>query len=136
MPDGTLDATTIGTAFEAFHKLHEAEYGHAFRQSTIEIVNIRVAGVGAMPKIGKPTVPHGESLDAARLKATRCVFRVDGRLQPFDTAVYRRHLLPFDTAIAGPAVILQTDSTTVVPPGWTATAESGGNLILTSGGTA
>jgi N-methylhydantoinase A len=135
MPDGTLDAATIGTAFEAFHALHEAEYGHAFRQSPIEIVNIRVAGVGGMPKIGHPTVPHGASLDAARLKATRCVFRVDGRLQPFDTAVYQRHLLPFDTAIAGPAVILQTDSTTVIPPGWTATAESAGNLILSRGAT-
>ena len=130
IPPGTLDEAKLGTAFEAFHQLHEAEYGHAFRQSTIEIVNIRVAGVGGMPKIGTPTVPHGPSLAAARTKTARCQFRVDGRLQTFDTAVYQRHLLPFDAPIAGPAVILQTDSTTVIPPGWAATAEPGGNLIL------
>ena len=32
--------------------------------------------------------------------------------------------------IAGPAIILQTDSTTVVPPGATVHADRGGNLIL------
>ena len=133
MPAGRLETASIGTAFESFHRQHETEYGHAFRQSPIEIVNIRVGGVGQMPKIGAPTVPHGTSLDEARAKTGRCVFRVDGHLQSFDTTFYQRRLLPFDTPIAGPAVILQTDSTTVIPPGWTAVAEPGGNLVLTSG---
>jgi N-methylhydantoinase A len=131
---GPIDETRLAEAFAAFHRLHEAEYGHAFRQSAIEIVNIRVAGVGRMPKIGKPVVTQGASLDAARVKTGRCVFRVGGTLRSFDTAFYQRRLLPLDTPIAGPAVILQTDSTTVVPPGWSATADPGGNLILTSGG--
>ena len=131
---GRIDDACLADAFEAFHRLHEGEYGHAFRQSAIEIVNIRVAGVGHMPKIGKPVVTHGRSLDEARVKTGRCMFRVDGRLQPFDTSFYQRRLLPLDTPLAGPAVILQTDSTTVVPPGWSATADAGGNLILTSGG--
>jgi N-methylhydantoinase A/oxoprolinase/acetone carboxylase beta subunit len=131
---GTIDESRLTEAFEAFHRLHEAEYGHAFRQSPIEIVNIRVAGVGRMPKIGAPGVTHGRSLDDARVRTGRCVFRVDGRLQAFDTSFYQRRLLPLDTRIAGPAVILQTDSTTVVPPGWSATADRGGNVILTAGG--
>ena len=132
MPAGTVDDAGIAAAFDAFHRLHEAEYGHSFRQSVIEIVNIRVAGVGRMPKIGSPAVAAGPSLDAARVKTGRCVFRVNGRLETFDTVFYQRRLLPLDTPIAGPAVILQIDSTTVVPPGWSATADAAGNLLLTS----
>ena len=132
MPAGTVDDAGIAAAFDAFHRLHEAEYGHSFRQSVIEIVNIRVAGVGRMPKIGSPAVAAGRSLDEARVKTGRCVFRVNGRLETFDTVFYQRRLLPLDTPIAGPAVILQIDSTTVVPPGWSATADAAGNLLLTS----
>jgi N-methylhydantoinase A/oxoprolinase/acetone carboxylase beta subunit len=136
VPAGPLDEARIATAFEAFHRQHEAEYGHSFRQSPIEIVNIRVGGIGRMPKIGRPAVTRGHSVEEARTRRGRCVFRVAGKLEAFDTAFYQRRLLPFDTPIHGPAVILQTDSTTVVPPGWQARAESSGNLILTSGGKA
>ena len=47
------------------------------------------------------------------------------------TPFYRRDLLPLEQPIAGPAIVLQTDSTTVVPPGTTLIAEVSGNLILT-----
>jgi N-methylhydantoinase A len=67
------------------------------------------------------------------VKRDRSVFRYRDKLQAFDTAFYRRELLPLKTAIKGPAIILQTDSTTVVPPGCTITADEGGNLILKVG---
>ena len=47
-----------------------------------------------------------------------------------ETAFYRRELLPPGQKIAGPAIILQTDSTTVVPPGSSLFADDGGNLII------
>jgi N-methylhydantoinase A/oxoprolinase/acetone carboxylase beta subunit len=133
-PAGPIDAAALDQVLQAFHRQHEAEYGHCFRESPIEIVNVRVTGVGRMPKIARPAVRHGPSLDAARIKTGRCVFRVGGTLQPFDTAFYRRERLPLEKAVAGPAVVVQTDSTTVVPPGWQAVADGEGNLILTGGG--
>jgi N-methylhydantoinase A len=42
--------------------------------------------------------------------------------------------LPLDDQLAGPAVVFHPDTTTVVPPGWAARADSSGNLILTRGG--
>jgi N-methylhydantoinase A len=36
-------------------------------------------------------------------------------------------------AVAGPAIIEQMDTTTVVPPGWTAHVDIAGNLLLTRG---
>ena len=95
---------------------------------------MRVSGIGRMPKIAAQAAAQGPSLDAARTRTGQCVFRAGGRLQAFDTAFYRRERLPLDTALPGPAVVLQKDSTTVVPPGWRAIADREGNLIL-SGGT-
>ncbi len=70
----------------------------------------------------------------ARVKSGQCVFRIDGELRSFETVFYRRHLLPVGEAFAGPAVVLQKDSTTVIPPGCSAINDPAGNLILTIAG--
>ena len=85
-----------------------------------------------MPKIANPPVPTGETFEAARAKTAISVFRVDGTLQRLETDFYIRAKLPLDTPFDGPAVILQTDTTTVIPPGWTAVLDKGSNLILTA----
>jgi N-methylhydantoinase A len=129
-PERALDATGLAAAFERFGELHRAEYGHVFPDSPIEIVNIRVTGIGKMPKITAPRPPEGGSLDVALVKTAPCAFRAGGKLETLATPFYRRDALPLDEPIAGPAIILQTDSTTVVPPGTTVRADRGGNLIL------
>jgi N-methylhydantoinase A len=48
-----------------------------------------------------------------------------------ETPFLFRDSLAQGASIPGPAVILQTDSTTVVPPGCTLCAEPSGNLIIT-----
>jgi N-methylhydantoinase A len=134
MPEGPIDETVLEEVWSQFHLAHEAEYGHAFEDSPIEIVNIRITGVGQMPKIGRPSVPEGGSLDKARVKTGDCVFRLNGRLEGFATAFYQRRLLPLGEQLAGPAIILQTDSTTLVPPGCVATCDVHGNLLIHVGG--
>jgi N-methylhydantoinase A len=128
--DDALDAAALAAAFACFGELHRTEYGHIFPDSPIEIVNIRVTGIGRMAKIAAPRPPEGGSLDAALVKTAPCEFRVGDRLETLPTPFYRRDALPLDTSVAGPAIILQTDSTTVVPPGATIRAGRGGNLIL------
>jgi N-methylhydantoinase A len=51
-------------------------------------------------------------------------------LQELETAFYRRDLLPVGEVIEGPAIVLQTDTTTVVPPDSTIVADGSGNLII------
>ena len=98
-------------------------------------MNVRVAGVGRTPTIGAPAAPRGVSLDAARVRTGRGTFRAPGGdLVEVETAFYRRERLPVGETFAGPAVVLQRDSTTVVPPGGTALADHAGNLIITIGG--
>jgi len=133
VPAGALDEAALAAVFAEFYAAHKVEYGHAF-DSPIEIVNVRLTGVGAMPKIDRPEESGGTALEAARAGEAPSVFRVDGTLREMTTAFYERALLPVDTPFEGPAIVLQTDSTTVVPPGCTVTADGGGNLLIRIGG--
>ena len=114
-------------ALEEFHRRHEQEYGHAFRDP-IEVVNLRVTAIGRRPRVerlppapgeGNPLLGEGES-----------VFRRDGTLTAYPTRFYERSLLPAGESFEGPAVVFQRDSTTVVPPGWTVRADASGSIIL------
>ena len=133
-PGGDIGPARAQDLFRRFHEQHRAEYGHVFEDSAIEIVNVRVAGVGRTPTIGAPPAPGGESLDAARVRIGRGTFRAaDGGLTEVDTAFYLRDRLPVGETFPGPAVVLQRDSTTVVPPGSTALCDQAGNLIISIG---
>jgi N-methylhydantoinase A len=131
--DGALTHAAMKKTLGEFHAVHKREYGHAFADSPVEIVNIRLTGIASAPKIGKFKPGKGGTLGDALVKRGRSAFRHRDKLRAFDTAFYRRERLPLKTAIKGPAIILQTDSTTVVPPGCTITADESGNLLLKVG---
>lgn len=129
-PAGRLDEAALEQVWRDFHDRHRAEYGHAFEAAPIEIVTVKVRGRGAVDKLGTPPeVAAGGS--AEPVGRGRCVFRVDDVLSGFDTPCYDRATLPPGRAMEGPAILLQTDSTTVVPPGWTFEADRFGNIIMT-----
>ena len=67
----------------------------------------------------------------ALLRVGTTLFRVEEKLDEFETAFYRRDKLPLQRELAGPAIILQTDSTTVVPPNWSLVANKNGTLTMT-----
>jgi N-methylhydantoinase A len=136
LPDGAIGEAELAEIWERFHQAHQREYGHFFRNNPIEIVNLRVAGIGALPKIQALKAQSGGAMAAAKLRTGKCMFRVDGELRSFDTTFYRRGLLPVAETFSGPAIVLQKDSTTVIPPGWVAINDAAGNLILKIGGDA
>ncbi len=134
IPGGPLTEDALAGVWEAFHRAHAAEYGHAFDTSPIELVNVRVSGIGEMPSLGAAGTPEGGTLDAAKVRVLDCVFRTGEGLETFSTPVYRRTALPVDTAIPGPAIFLQKDSTTVVPPGAKARVHPTGSILISIGG--
>ncbi len=131
LPAGEIDANAIEDVWRAFDAVHQKEYGHVFPENPIEIVNVRLTGIGVMPKIGPPAVTGGQRLDDAVVKTGRCLFRVGGALESFETPFYARDKLPLEQPITGPAIILQIDTTTVVPPSCRCMAHAEGNLIIT-----
>ncbi|MDE0232579.1 MAG: hydantoinase/oxoprolinase family protein [bacterium] len=110
-----------------FQTLHQAEYGHSPNiDEPIEIVNLRLAGVGRMDRPELPELPVGES--ALPQSHREVFFGEAGGWIP--TPVYDRDDLLRGSRIDGPAVVEQLDSTTVIPPGWTGEPDRVGSLIL------
>jgi N-methylhydantoinase A/oxoprolinase/acetone carboxylase beta subunit len=53
------------------------------------------------------------------------------RLASFRTAIYDRARLPVGAHVAGPAIVEQADTTTVVPPGYAAVVDASRNIRIT-----
>ena len=136
LPGSELGPADLESARARFHDLHQKEYGHHFPHSPIEFVNLRVSAIGQVPKIRVPPKPAGGSLAAARIRVDAAVFRTGVDLKSFETTFYDRSKLPLGQPIAGPAVILQVDSTTVVPPYCTAELEESGSISIHRAGRA
>jgi N-methylhydantoinase A len=128
----TVEGAFSEQALDQFHVLHEREYGSAYADP-IEVVNARVTAIGRRPALADLPVTGG-SLEEALLAESESHFRVGGELRALPTRFYDRHSLPLDEIIPGPAVVFHLDTTTVVPPSWSARADRSGNLILAKEG--
>jgi N-methylhydantoinase A/oxoprolinase/acetone carboxylase beta subunit len=117
---------------QAFHAVHQREYGRHFSEKNVELVNLRVVGVGRIPELQpKRTIPGTEALEPqARLGTRRVVFESGGKAVAHQAAIIRRDALRAGNRITGPAIVQQMDTTTVIPPGFSAEVDNVGNLII------
>ena len=74
-----------------------------------------------------PTPAADGSLDDAKVTAREAHFVDDGS---YETPVYARSALPAAEAFEGPAIVEQSDTTTVVYPGQRCRTDSFGNLLI------
>ena len=102
----------LGELEDRFGAAHERLYG--FRLSSpVELVNLRAVGTGRVTKIGFPKFEtEGPDASAALIDEHRVHF--EGGFVA--SKIYDRELLQAGNRIAGPAVIVQKDSTTVIHP--------------------
>ena len=111
----------IAQTARAFHELHEQRYGHAL-DNPLEIVNVRVA---LYSEAHKPVLEPAATAPAA-VTQTIALY---GVATPAE--LYSRDSLIVGNVIQGPALITETISTTYLAPGWQATTDQYGNLLLT-----
>ena len=110
----------------AFHAVHERVYGYARTQQPVEFVNFRAVHTYPLPTpVVAPAARAQGTLEQARIGERRAYF--DAYLP---TAIYERARLPRGAQVAGPAIVEQVDTTTVIPPGVTAVVDDAGNLRL------
>ena len=124
-----------------FHEAHETAYGYADRNAPVEFVNVRLVALGPETELllhPVATAPNSASTTADDATARHGIAEVGSRDVWFRdadrsvvTSILDRTRLPrADPQIDGPAVIEQTNSTTLVIPGWTATIDAQANLLL------
>ena len=130
MPDGPLTQANVATVIKSFYDAHKQVYGHAFEDQMVEIITLRVVGSAATGMLQLPNLAKGDRINpvAAELYTRDTVF--DGG-QSVPTPRYDRTRLLADDVIVGPALIVQHNSTTLVPPNYVATVLSHGDLRIT-----
>ena len=130
LPNAPLNSESVLSVFSDFNDLHRTEYGHDFAGSPIELVNLQVTAISEVPKIGTPQKPTGGSLEESLIRTDQTYFRQGQTLEPHQTRFYLREHLPVGQVVDGPAVILQLDSTVVVPPECSVIVHESGCLLI------
>jgi N-methylhydantoinase A len=128
--NGTFDEAAIRGAIRSFHRAHDDRYGYEYEgKQTVEIVNVGATGFGLFPRLKTAEeTREGCTWEEARRDVRRGYFRGTGEVE---LPVYERSVAPVGEPLAGPSVIEQYDATFVVEPGWTATLDNVGQIIVT-----
>jgi len=129
VPSGVPDPAVLSAEF---HARHARRYGHAHPSAPVEMVNLRVRAVGPTPPLNFEPLPAADSPDpaTAQLAVRLAWFEMDGTLQALPAAIYDREALRAGHILAGPAIVIQLDATTMIPPGWAGKVGTEGHLTL------
>lgn len=139
-----------GGLAERFADLHQQRYGFTKPGHPVEVVNARLlaeGGAGSAARSGQ-LCPGPESTSSDGCERPDIGLLVVERLPVgfasgggagvafVDTPVYRRNALLPGHHLSGPAFIVEDASTVIVEPGWSASVDEHGNLVLSASGPA
>jgi 5-oxoprolinase (ATP-hydrolysing) len=126
----TIACPADGDYRSAFLLQHRKLYGYVHEGRSLEIVTARLEA------IGRSTTTISKSHSVASLsspnatRTTQAFFNATSH----DTNIFLRSDLQSGNVIAGPAIVLEDISTTVIDPGWQAKVLSEGELEIGRGG--
>ena len=128
-PMPPLKPTDLDLMRHRFHNQHEQAHGHKAESEPVELVSLRLISVGMVPHAKlSPATPTGRKVEEARTGERAIFFGRDPGI--LNCPIYRRDFLEPNHRIAGPAVIEQMDTTTVVHPEQEATVDDYRNLMV------
>jgi N-methylhydantoinase A len=117
-----------------FHKLHHQNYGYSRPKSPVEIVSMRLRARGVIEPPKLPTMPAGGPDPTPALIGIRpVVFNQDSRPSHLEVPFYRGENLLSGNRIAGPCIIVRSDTTILLNPGDRGAIDEYGNLQLVIG---
>jgi N-methylhydantoinase A len=144
--DVVIGEKHLDTITQSFHEAHERLYTYSTPENPLEIMNLRITAVGTVEKAGfeaEGSAPGKRSGDqkgasalrrgrgdgAGSLKGSRSVYFAErGGYQ--DTPVHDRSRLQRGMVIQGPAVIEERITTVIVHPGWSASVDEYGSIVM------
>ena len=119
-----------GAIRTAFDRLYEQRYAHYSPEEPVEMVNIRVAAIGKRPKLAFPGLAAAGA--AAPSGERSAYFSSAGK--PVTAKVYQRDHLGAGVHIAGPALVQEHGTTTVLFENDACKVATSGELIIAVGG--
>ena len=121
---------SVDTLIRRFHERHRRLYTYALPDAPVEIVTLRVAAAGRVRRFALPALGRRAKGDRPRARRRRVYYSGRGWME---CPIVDRETLGSGAALAGPVIVEQLDSTTVVLPGQRARVDAFGNLIVTPG---
>jgi N-methylhydantoinase A len=113
----------------SFDALHEQRYAHHSTEERVEIINMRLAGLGRRPKLAfSPLAKRRKAVE----REQRQVYFEQGDA-PILSPVYARDDLPAGAELNGPALISEYGSTTMLSPSDQLVVADTGELIISIG---
>jgi N-methylhydantoinase A len=112
---------------EAFHSAHERLYAYRDNDAEVHIVNLRTVVTASGPK---PELPVATLVEGRAQPAREATVVLDGT--PTTAGLYLRDDLKPGQTFAGPAIVLQSDTTSCIPAGFNAQVDAWGNIQLTA----
>ena len=122
LADGESAVNALG---QAFHDEHLRVYGHSDPHAAIQIISLRLVIVG---KVDKPEIPRFISDPAKAVPDRQVEVYLEGAWTTAD--IYQRNDLTSGQYFAGPAIVTQSDTTTVILPGFSAVIDEFANIRI------
>jgi N-methylhydantoinase A/oxoprolinase/acetone carboxylase beta subunit len=127
VPAGRLDAAALGRVRAAFDEIYAARYGYAQPGEAVEVVTWNLSAIGGASRV-----------TLAKAATTSVEGGVKGRRRAYfpeiggwvDCPIYDRYRLAAGLQLAGPAIVEERESTSVLPPGTVATVDDYANLVV------
>lgn len=118
-------AETLAETLARFHALHKQRFGHSHPEQAVQLVAVRVKGIVQPTQPELLTMPFaGEAAEHATIGTRRMTF-TGGE---YTARVYDRARLQHGNRIVGPALLVQSDSTFLLPPRWEGMVDAWGNI--------
>ena len=114
--------------YRDFLAAHDRVYGHSV-ETPAKIVNIRT--VHQRETAARCCTKCASMHRADRSKSDGAISWWPAQAAPMTAIVYDRDALREGLRFSGPAIVQQSDTTTLVEPGWDGLVDDAGNLILT-----
>ena len=128
-PAGEINADWARSLRERFDAEHQRAYLRAYRDMPVRVINLGVSAYAPSAPLVSQQAESAGGPPPEPLRIADGLF--PGTDKPRPTAFYRRAELRAGHQLAGPAIVEQADTTTVIPPGWSARVDRYANLLLT-----
>lgn len=121
-----INATTLEILRKDFDQTHYDIHGHNNPEGQVDLVNIRLVGLGKMDRITK--IKESEYFET--LPDPRAINEVVFYNKKYETKMYQREKLRCGNKLSGPVIIEELTTTTIVPPGYQVTVDEYRNLLI------
>ena len=125
-----FDQNTISEIPDAFNHQYRKVFGRLCDDVEMESVNWRVTVSGPRVALDKLSVEHRKDPAISVKKSSNRQVIFDVSMQPLETSVFDRFSLGQEFVSNGPVLIEESESTTVIPPGWCVSVREEGHLVL------